>query len=353
MLIAISGDWHLHSYQGPMVRTLADGTNSRLKDILDCAAWMTDVAVERGAAAFLHTGDLMHNRKAMANEAWTRVSQHMRRMNERIPTYVLEGNHDQSASGDGTSTVGALDGLVHAVTSAQVIKIGGLRVGWLPYTDDAEAVRLGTAALADKGAEVLVAHLGIGDPRFSNCVPIDYETPGHIGVADLSPDLFRQVFLGHYHTAQDLGPNVRYAGSPLQLSFKEAGIAKGFWLWDTKTDAVEFVENTASPRFHKLTDAAAIAQFAHGEIPKTDFVWVDGADRDTAQAVAAHAAETGMVVRIDRAPARRDIAVRVDPTSPLLSQLDQYTRHVVPDEGAEERAALVALGADLMTKTGE
>ncbi len=351
MLIALSSDWHLHSYQGPMVRTLPDGTNSRLKDILDCAGSMVDTAVARGAAAFLHGGDVTHNRKTMANEAWTRVAQFMRRMNDRVPTYVLEGNHDQSASGDGTSTVGALDGLVRAVTTEQITKIGKLRVGWLPYTESPDVVRDACERLADGGAEVLMAHLGIGDPKHADCLPVDYETPGRISVADLCPDRFRQVFLGHYHTAQELAPNVRYMGSPLQLSFKEAGKEKGFWLWDTETDAVEWVENTASPRFHVIDAKERDMLAAFNEVQDRDFVWVKDASRDQASQVAALTEKSGQATRVDRAPVVRDTTVRVDPSSPLADQLDQYVRHAAPDHGAEDRAALVTIGASLLKET--
>lgn len=352
-LIALSSDWHLHSYQGPMVRTLPDGTNSRLSDILACAEWMTKTAEERGAVAFLHGGDLTHNRKSMANEAWARVAQFMRRMGERIPTFVLEGNHDLSASGDGTSTVGALDGFVTSVPGVRTTVVGRTKVGWLPYCEDPKQVRAAAEKLSRAGAQVLVAHLGLGDPRFADCVPVDYETPGKITVDDLLPDRFKQVFLGHYHTAQELLPNVRYMGSPLQLSFKEAGKAKGFWLYDTDSDEEpEFVENIASPQFHIMSGAEAVAKLAHGEVAKSDFLWVKDATREDAAALSEASGSADMpALRVDRAPVKRDITVRVDPSSPVADQVAQYVRQAAPDESEAERAAIAALGEQLLKET--
>lgn len=347
---ALSSDWHLHSYQGPRVRTRADGTNGRLMDILECGEDMIGKAEKRGCTAFLHGGDLTHNRKQMANEAWARVAQFMRKMSQRIPTWVLEGNHDMSASGDGTSTVGALDGFITAVAAPRVTTIGNCKVGWIPYAEDPEQVREFADTLSRKGARILIAHLGLGDPRFAKCVPIDYETPGRIQVTDLFPDRFEQVFLGHYHTAHEILPNVRYMGSPLQLDFKERGEVKGFWTFDTDTGEVEFVENTDSPKFHEMTANQAIAQLAHGEIPKTDFVWVRDAQRGDAEALRQVSREADMpMLRVDSAPQDRDIAVRVDPESPLVQQLDQYTRHVAPKEQEEERVALIGVGQQLLT----
>ncbi len=352
MRIALSSDWHLHNYSGAQVRILKDGTNSRLKDILDCCDWMVDEAVDRGCTAFLHGGDVTHNRKVLHISAWARACAAFRRWGERIPFHVNEGNHDEDQSGDGTSTVGALAGVVAgAYTSARTSRVGSLKVGWLPYVEDPAEVREQTARLAKEGARVLVAHLGIGDPRHADCLPIDYETPGRISVADLNPELFDQVFLGHYHTPQDLAPNVRYIGSPLQLSFKEAGITKGFWTYDTETGEVEFVENTASPRFHILPENEAVALLAHGEIPGRDHVWVKNASPDVAAACAAMG-DREVPIRVERAPVVTAGQARLSPEARTEREtLAEYVRIASPETGEGEAHALVEAGAKLMDET--
>lgn len=348
MKIAFSSDWHFHSYKGPLVRTDAQGQNSRLLDILECAEWAITDAIARGATAFYHGGDLTHNRLAMANEAWARVAQFMRIMGQRIPTSVLVGNHDLSASGDGTSTVAALDGFIDSISDVRITKAGKTKIGWLPYAEHPDQVRAACDKLSRAGATVLVAHLGLGDPKFSNCVPADYEVPGCINVADLLPDRWDQVFLGHYHTSHEILPHIRYMGSPLQLSFKEAGTMKGYWLLDTETNEVEFVENTVSPVFHKLTNDEAVATLSSGKIGKRDLVWVTDATRETVAALADLQGKDAPAMRVDRAPVQRDVKVRVDPSSTVQQQLDQYVRHVSPDLSQEDRAALVIAGDKLM-----
>ncbi len=356
MKFAISSDWHLHNYSGAQVRTLPDGTNSRLRDILNCCDWMVQQAVDRGCGAFLHGGDVTHNRKLLHISAWNRTTDAFRRWGERIPFHVNEGNHDQDMSGDGTSTVGALRGIVaDAVTEARVTTVGRTRIGWLPYLDDASAVREATAKLAKQGARVLIAHLGIGDPKHADCLPIDYETPGHINVSDLNPELFQQVFLGHYHTSQDLAPNVRYIGSPLQLSFKEAGIRKGFWTWDPETDEAEFVENGSSPLFHIMTETEAETQLCIGrsvDLRETDFVWVKGATQEGAASLRRITEGRTVPFRIEVAPQVTAAKARLSADAKTDQQLvGAYVGVMNPAMPDEQQVALAKVGAELLDAT--
>ena len=352
MKIAFSSDWHMTSATGDMARTRADGSNSRLCDILECAEWMVTDALSRGCEAFLHGGDLVHSRRNQTTEALARIGPFMRRMGERIPTTVLMGNHDMSASGDGSSVVGAFDGFFTAATEVCTTMVGRTKVGWLPYCEDPAQVRQATDLLSRSKCDILVAHLGLGDPKFADIGPVDYETPGTICLDDLHPDRFRQVWIGHYHMGVELTSTVRYMGSPLQLSFKEAGHAKGYWVWNDTTNEVEWVENTASPQFRIMDEAEAVAKLAHGEVAATDFVWVKNATPDTVEALAAVRTDPAMpLMRIDRAPVQRDVTVRVDTASPVRDQLDQYVRHMAPDLTDQQRAARAVLGERLLLKS--
>jgi DNA repair protein SbcD/Mre11 len=55
------------------------------------------------------------------------------------------------------------------------------------------------------------------------------------------------VALGHLHGRQQLGPNVRYSGSPLAFSFGEADHRKGSWLVTLGPAGVEQVESVEAP----------------------------------------------------------------------------------------------------------
>ena len=354
MRFALMSDSHLHNYSGPQVRINEAGVNSRLQDIIDAMKWMQNIAVERGCDTIIHGGDLFHSRKSMANEAWEHAAQFMRNMNQAIPTYVLVGNHDYSASGDGTSTVKALDGLINAVTKVKVIDFSGYKIGFIPYLEDPILVREAVEKLLSKGAKSLVGHLGIGDPKFSSCVPTDYETPGRINVSDLSTFEFDQVFLGHYHSGQPIGDNARYGGSPLQLSFKEAGQVKGLWIFDTDKQKVEFIENKTSPQFHiidgaedKLSSASDLDQ-AVASIKDTDFVWLKNVPKGLTESLHKDSEKRLIPLRIDQAPPVTNTSARITDSATSDNQvLEEFTRIKAPQITEEERAALVKVGLEL------
>ena len=55
------------------------------------------------------------------------------------------------------------------------------------------------------------------------------------------------VALGHLHGRQQLGPAIRYSGSPLAFSFSESAQHKGSWLVTLGATGVELVENVPAP----------------------------------------------------------------------------------------------------------
>ena len=64
-----------------------------------------------------------------------------------------------------------------------------------------------------------------------------------------------RVFLGHYHAHQflDRAGRICYLGSPLQLSFHEAGQSKFIFVFDTETDSLQPICNEHSPQHHVVT----------------------------------------------------------------------------------------------------
>jgi len=67
------------------------------------------------------------------------------------------------------------------------------------------------------------------------------------------PDIFDYVALGHLHNSQIVedNPNIRYAGSPIPLSFKEAGQEKKIFEIEIK-DRENSVESITIPEYRKL-----------------------------------------------------------------------------------------------------
>ena len=61
----------------------------------------------------------------------------------------------------------------------------------------------------------------------------------------LEPDFlkkYKQVWSGHFHTISDAA-NVKYIGTPWTLTAGDENDPRGFWIFDTKTHAMDFVIN--------------------------------------------------------------------------------------------------------------
>lgn len=55
-------------------------------------------------------------------------------------------------------------------------------------------------------------------------------------------DKFKMVGSGHYHHKSD-EKNIHYLGSPYEFTFVDLNDPKGFHIWNTKTDDIDFIQN--------------------------------------------------------------------------------------------------------------
>lgn len=65
---------------------------------------------------------------------------------------------------------------------------------------------------------------------------------------------FRHVYTGHIHTSQKI-KNVRFLGSPYELTRNDRNNKKSIWYFDLETEEEFEIENDFSPRFLKLKDS--------------------------------------------------------------------------------------------------
>ena len=61
---------------------------------------------------------------------------------------------------------------------------------------------------------------------------------------------YKQVFSGHFHTKSNQD-NIMYLGTPYELFWNDYKDPKGFFIWDTITNEIEFVQNN-DPMFVKF-----------------------------------------------------------------------------------------------------
>lgn len=64
----------------------------------------------------------------------------------------------------------------------------------------------------------------------------------------LEPDFlksYRQVWSGHFHTISEAG-NVKYIGTPYTITAGDENDPRGFWIFDTAKESMDFVPNTTT-----------------------------------------------------------------------------------------------------------
>jgi len=98
-----------------------------------------------------------------------------------------------------------------------------------------------------KDKEIVLGHFEIRD--FSM-------VKGHVDkTSELTKDFFKsdtkvdRVFSGHYHLKNTEG-DIKYLGTPFQLTFSDHDEQKGFYVWDGFT--LDFIENTCTKKFIKI-----------------------------------------------------------------------------------------------------
>ena len=344
----VTADTHFSAYSGSPLTS--DGHNQMLANIVEAMDAVLRSAVDH-EASIIHCGDFFHDRKAIKPEVLHYAGGWLQRVREAgVELHVLVGNHDLSLSGDGTTSANILQTYaeVYGAFTPKKWPAGPLFC-FLPYAVNAEEVREWTKAYPL--GSILIAHLGIGDPKYAACVPTDYEVPGSINVSDLHPERFSQVFLGHYHHGQQLTDNVRYVGSPLQLSFKETCEDKGWILYDSDTNRVTHIPNTISPRFHKLPAEAATKLDLRKIVGPRDHLWLTDATDDTMDATRVSlAGHTQAVVRIDKVRPPAQDATRADiDTSSNRALCETYIRAASPGVDAETLDRRAKLGVNLLS----
>lgn len=74
---------------------------------------------------------------------------------------------------------------------------------------------------------------------------------------------YKQVFSGHFHTQSKYG-NVKYLGTPYQLTWIDYEDIKGFYIFDTDTEELEFIKNHLKI-FNKIKYDDSVQDISHWE----------------------------------------------------------------------------------------
>ncbi len=243
MKVALTADFHAHLYR-EFALDAEEYVTTRLKELVDCLAWIRAVCQEEGATYLIVVGDLFHSRNSVPTPVMSLVYHELAKFYP-IQVILVAGNHDQWSL-----RFTSLDLFVQCamvVKSPTITALEGREILFIPYIPDEEAERV--LRNFEGKYDLVVAHLSVCGAILHSGV--EYRN-GSVTASSLEtyfPET--SILLGHFHIPQVMG-RVEYLGVPIQHSFADSGVVPGIHFLDFETGARKWVENTISPRFVRL-----------------------------------------------------------------------------------------------------
>ena len=125
---------------------------------------------------------------------------------------------------------------IYAWNEPKTFQFGNLAIDFIPWMCDENSDKI--MKFIDKSTSpVCVGHFELSG------FPLMKGVDSHDGIEAKFLDRYDHVYSGHYHTRSTIG-NVTYTGTPYELVWSDYKDPKGFYILDTDTQKVEFVENT-------------------------------------------------------------------------------------------------------------
>lgn len=196
----------------------------------------------------IHCGDVFDSRRSLDISIMNFAVQLFEDFSEIFDDiHIICGNHDIYKKN--TNDVNSLKCLkwipkvqIHEDTN-KILDIQDKKVVLMPWNETQEQE---TNDLLEIGrADYLFCHTSVQNAVFSRNVKVE-----HANSIDVFYN-FKKVYTGHIHTSQKM-KNVRFLGSPYELTRNDAGNKKSFWLIDFQDDSEQEFVNSVSPKYLKF-----------------------------------------------------------------------------------------------------
>jgi DNA repair exonuclease SbcCD nuclease subunit len=263
----------------------------RLQDCLKALEWVFETAKARNVDAIMFGGDLMHDRQKIDTFTYYSTYKVLEKYaKEKFKVYLVVGNHDMWFSNSReVSSVMPFDAIenIEVISKTCSKVIAGMNWHFLPYCHD-PIKELKTVAYGCEEA-YLLGHISVDGAKLNTAgslaeVVIEHDND----MVKVKSDIFgcyKRAFFGHYHCQQRLDEKkkIEYIGSPLQLTFGEAGDQKHIIFVDSNSDTIEYIVNDFSPVHLKLSPSEC-AKLSPEEISKNFICLVTDETCDTNEA---------------------------------------------------------------------
>lgn len=248
--IAIINDTHLGARQESLI--FANYFNRFYRDIF------FPKIKEEGIDTVLHLGDFFDRRKFVNYNILKQAKQEFLKPLEEngIHMHLILGNHDcyhkTSSDLNSPSQVFGDHPNVTVYTEPEVIEIQGTKIALCPWINSANREQ-STDFIKSTPAPILMGHFEIAGFQVMRGIKM---------TSGMDKELFRNydaVFSGHFHHKHRSG-NIRYLGSPYQITFADCGDRKGFHTFEPTTKKLKFIENPYT-MFRKLDYDDSISDY--------------------------------------------------------------------------------------------
>ncbi len=192
-----------------------------------------------GIDTIIHLGDFLDRRKFVnfltLNAVQTGFVKRLEKSGAKM--HCILGNHDIFFKNK--SEVNSLQELfsdrfiVH--DKPTVLTFDGLPIAMLPWINkenEAESLQF----LKDAPADIMMGHLELNGYHVLRNTPFDGGMDANLF------QRFKAVYTGHFHSRHSRD-NIHYLGCPYQITMSDYGEKKGFHIFDTETQDLEFVKN--------------------------------------------------------------------------------------------------------------
>ena len=252
--VLITGDLHLHAHRNDQ---------RRADDGLLCLEWIYKTAKDNGIKTVIFVGDFFHNRFLINTYTASRAfeflySQSILDSAEELSgdvdvnTIFVLGNHDLFFEDSWKyHSLKAVNKWATVIDKPTQMFVENVCADFLPYTPT--PTKWIHQPPFDKPSRVLFSHLSILDAILNtkyNILSVEDDTREKEVIKAEILHKWEKVWLGHYHCGQKVSERVEYIGSPMQLTFGEAGDTKHVALFDLQTLETQYIPNPISPQFY-------------------------------------------------------------------------------------------------------
>jgi len=232
MKILVLGDLHIGA---------SDNSYNLMNYQLSVLDITIQYCIDHQINTIIQTGDLFDNRKStnthVLNQWKTKFFDKLKKLN--ISIHVIVGNHD--AYYKNTLTPNAINehladyDNIFIYNSGKELSFDGTKILFMPWICEYNEINSLTA-IDETDAKIIVCHPEINGANMG----------GSLCSNGLKQSLFKKFDLtiaGHFHTKGDYPYNIKYIGTPYEMSWIDCNTDKGFHVLDTKNNNLEFIKS--------------------------------------------------------------------------------------------------------------